>query len=315
MTTRPQAVRPRPHQSASTRWARWTRSITPYTFVLPVVVFLAALIAFPVFFNLRISFYDLRAVNLLSGDAPWVGLDNYRAVLANPLFHQAVRNTLLFTAGSIAFQLSIGLALALYYHQRFPGASWMRGLYLIAWTVPAVSVAAVFRWLFEGQVGAINHILNTVGILDTRVLWLTDPSVALGAVTVVNVWLGIPFNMALLLAALQGIPAELYEAADIDGANGFAKTRLITVPLLRPAIFAVLLLGLIYTFKVFDVVWATTQGGPFNATHLVSTLAYRQIFGQFRFGPGAAMLNLLFVVLLFVAFAYLWNLRHEEGPA
>ena len=289
------------------------RQLVNYSFVAPAAIFLVLLIAYPMAFNIRISFQDLKAVNLLRGDAPWVGLTNYRTVLADPVFRQAVRNTLTFTLGSIFFQLTIGLALALFYNQRFPGSTWMRGLYLVSWTVPAIAVAAVFRWLFDGQVGVINWLLMRLGIIDSNIFWFADPRVALGAIITVNVWLGVPFNMALLLSGLQGIPGELYEAAQIDGASRGARLRYITLPLLRPTIFAVLLLGLIYTFKVFDVVWATTQGGPFNTTHVISTLAFSNIFQQFLFGPGSAMLNLLFVVLFGVALLYLWNLRHEEA--
>jgi len=304
-------VRPaQPSQRASKRrvTARWVH----YSFVLPAALFLLVFIAYPVLFNLRMSFQDVRAANLLNGGAAWVGLDNYRTILANPVFQQAVRNTLLFTGGSVVFQLSLGLLLALFYNLTFPGSRVMRGLYLIAWTIPVIVVAAIFRWLFDGQVGVINYWLQNLSLIDDNVFWFSDPNVALGAIVFINIWLGIPFNMALLLAGLQGIPKEFYEAAEIDGASVPQRFAFITFPLLRPALFAVLLLGLIYTFKVFDVVWATTQGGPFNTTHLVATLAFRTIFGQFQFGTGAAMLNLLFVVLFAVSLLYLWTLRNEE---
>lgn len=294
-------------------FAKRSSQLVNYTFVLPATLFLLLFIAYPVFFNIRISFQDLKAINLLRGDAPFVGLANYSAVLANPLFLKAVGNTLLFTAGSIFFQVAIGLALALFYNRRFPGSLVMRGLYLIAWTIPVLVVGAVFRWMLDGQFGLINWALRSLGLIDGAVFWLSEPNLALGAVTFVNIWLGVPFNMALLLAGLQGIPHALYEAADIDGASKPAKFWTITLPILRPALLAVLLLGLIYTFKVFDLIWVMTQGGPVNATHVLSTLAYRMVFGQFSFGPGAAVLNLLFGVLFVVSLLYLWNIRREEA--
>lgn len=292
-----------------------SRRLVNYSFVLPAALFLMAFVAYPVFFNLRISFQDLRAVNLLSGDAPFVGWDNYAAIFANPVFIKAVGNTFIFTAGSIVFQLSIGLALALFYNLNFPGSRIMRGFYLIAWTIPIIVVGAVFRWMLEGQVGLFNWALRSLGIIDGPIFWLSDPNLALGAVTFVNIWLGIPFNMALLLAGLQGIPHELYEAAEIDGASRLSKFWYITLPLLRPALLAVLLLGLIYTFRVFDLIWVMTSGGPVNATHTISTFAYRTIFDQFSFGPGAAMLNLLFLVLFIISLLYLWNLRRKEATS
>lgn len=289
------------------------RALVPYTFVLPAGLFLLAMVAYPVFFNIRMSFQDLKAINLLGGDAPFVGFGNYQEIFADPIFWQVVRNTLLFTAGSLVFQISIGLALALFYNRPFPGSRVMRGLYLIAWTIPVLVVGAVFRWMLDGQVGLINWVLRDLGIIEGNVFWLSDPNLALGAVTFINIWLGVPFNMALLLAGLQGIPHELYEAADIDGANKTSKFWFVTLPILRPALFAVGLLGLIYTFKVFDLIWVTTGGGPVNATHVLSTVAFQMVFQQFSFGPGAAVLNTLFVALFFVSLLYLWTTRREEA--
>lgn len=297
----------------SAKRAGLRRQLVNYSFMLPATLFLLVFIAYPIAFNFRISFQDLKAINLLQGDAPWVGWQNYRAIFDNPLYLQAVRQTLVFTLFSVVFQLGLGLALAVFYNRPFPGSRAMRGLYLIAWTIPVVVVGIVFRWLFDGQVGVVNWLLTTLGLIEQNIYWLADLNFALPAVIVINIWLGIPFNMALLLAGLQGIPEELYEAAEIDGASGWAKFRSVTLPLLRPALIATLLLGLIYTFKVFDVIWVTTQGGPFNATHVISTLAFQQIFGQFLFGTGAAILNTLFMVLFVVSLLYLWNLRYEEA--
>ncbi len=311
MSTRKLTSPPVPRSPA--RWAGLRRGLVNYSFMLPATLFLVLFIAYPIAFNFRISFQDLKAINLLGGDAPWVGWQNYRAIFNNPLYLQAVRQTFIFTLFSVIFQLSIGLALAVFYNRPFPGSRAMRGLYLIAWTIPVVVVGIVFRWLFDGQVGVINWLLKTLGFIEQNIYWLADLNFALPAVIVINIWLGIPFNMALLLAGLQGIPEELYEAAEIDGASGWAKFRNVTLPLLRPALVATLLLGLIYTFKVFDVIWVTTQGGPFNATHVISTLAFQQIFNQFLFGTGAAVLNTLFAVLFVVSLLYLWNLRYEEA--
>ena len=312
MSTRNLTSSPVPRPRSPKRWAGLRRSLVNYSFMLPATLFLVLFIAYPIAFNFRISFQDLKAINLLRGDAPWVGWQNYRAIFSTPLYFQAVRQTLLFTLFSVVFQLGIGLALAVFYNRPFPGSRAMRGLYLIAWTIPVVVVGIVFRWLFDGQVGVINWLLETLGLIEQNIYWLADLNFALPAVIVINIWLGIPFNMALLLAGLQGIPEELYEAAEIDGASGWAKFRSVTLPLLRPALVATLLLGLIYTFKVFDVIWVTTQGGPFNATQVISTLAFQQIFNQFLFGTGAAILNTLFAALFVVSLLYLWNLRYEE---
>jgi multiple sugar transport system permease protein len=289
------------------------RSLEEYLFIVPAAIFLLLFIVFPIIFNIRISFQDLKAANLLSGDAPWVGVDNYLKILRDPVVQKAVIHSVYFTIFSVIFQSSAGLALALFYNQDFPGSRWMRGLYLLGWTMPLMVVAAIFKWLFEGQFGVVNWLLTTTGLISENINWLADIDVVLNTVVIINIWLGIPFNMALLLAGLQGIPKDVYEAARVDGAGKLYQFFYITLPLLRPALFAVLLLGLIYTLRVFDLVWATTQGGPFNASHVISTIAYRRIFEQFAFGEGAAILNLLFVVLLGISLLYIRNINREEA--
>jgi multiple sugar transport system permease protein len=286
--------------------------IVEYTFIAPMAIFLLAFIAYPVYLNVRISFQDLRAVNLVRGDVPWVGLAHYRAVLSDPLVRQSVRHLLFFTAGSLLFQVPLGLGLALYFRRSFPGAKWMRGSFLLAWTMPVVVVGAIFRWLFDSQFGVLNWLLRATGILRGNVAWLTDIHHVLPTLTAVNVWLGIPFNMALFLTGLQALPQDVFEAATVDGATSWQQFWHITLPLLRPTLVAIVLLGLIFTLRQFDLVWAMTQGGPFDASQLPSTLAYRRVFQQFEFGEGGAILNLLALLLMAIAIVYVWSIRRER---
>lgn len=293
----------------------WRRQLGNYLFVAPAGLFLLVMMVFPVLFNVQMSFRDVQAVNLLSGAAPWVGFAHYTELFADPGFWETVRQSGVFTLGSIVFQLAIGLALALFYSQRFPGATAMRALYLIAWTIPIVVSGAVWRWLLDGRFGVVNWVLGRVGMGEGSTNWLSEPELALAAVIGVNIWLGIPFNLILLLAGLQAIPGTLYEAANVDGAGPFQRFRHITLPLLRPALLAVLILGLIYTFKVFDLIWIMTGGGPIGATEVLPTLAYKLVFQQFQFGSGAAVLNLQVLVLFVLAVAYLRAQRREEAAA
>jgi multiple sugar transport system permease protein len=291
---------------------RHLKDLGNYLFVAPAALFLLAFMIYPILFNIQMSFRDMRAINLLGPGAPFAGLENYAAVISDPQFLDAVRNSVVFTVFSLLFQVGIGLALALFYNRPFPGGRAMRSLYLVAWTIPVVVAGAIFRWLLDGRAGVINWVLNSVGVVEGPVYWLTEPNTALAAVIFINVWLGIPFNLVLLLAGLQGIPRELYEAASVDGATGLSKFRYITLPLLRPALLAALILGLIYTFKVFDLIWATTRGGPVGATEVLPTLAFRRVFEQFLFGEGAAILNLMFLALFALSLVYLWLVRREE---
>lgn len=293
---------------------RGTRDrLIEYSFIAPMAIFLVAFTAYPVYLNVRISFQDLRAVNLVHGDVSWVGLANYRAVWGDPIVHAAVRHMMFFTAGSLLFQIPLGLGLALYFKRSFPGARWMRGSFLLAWTMPVVVVGAIFRWFFDSQFGVINWLLRTLGIIEQNVAWLTDVHLVLPTLTAINVWLGIPFNMALFLTGLQALPEDVFEAATVEGASPSQQLWHITLPLLRPTIIAVLLLGLIFTLRQFDLVWAMTQGGPFDASQLPSTLAYRRVFQQFEFGEGGAILNLLALLLAAIGILYVWSIHRERA--
>jgi multiple sugar transport system permease protein len=293
---------------------RWVANLGDYLFIAPAGLFLLAFMVYPVVFNISLSFRDVTAATLLDASQnTWVGLQNYAKVFANPSSSVTVVNTLVFTFFSLVFQVGLGMALAIFYTRQFPGAVAMRGLYLIAWTIPTVVSGAVFRWLLEGEAGVINFFLRSFGIIQGPVFWVSDANTALASVIFVNIWLGLPFNLTLLIAALQGLPHEVFEAASIDGASSWQKFRFITLPMLRPALLSVLVLGLIYTFKVFDLVFIITGGGPLNASEVVSTLAYKLVFRQFQFGEGAAVLNLLFVLLFILSLFYIRTTQREEA--
>jgi multiple sugar transport system permease protein len=284
-----------------------------YLFVAPAGLFLLVFMLYPVLFNVSLSFRDVTAATLLDTTRnTFVGLENYARVFNDPAFVTTVTNTLVFTFFSLVFQLGLGMALAIFYTRRFPGSVAMRGLYLIAWTIPTVVSGSVFRWLFEGEAGVVNFFLRSLGLIHSSIFWTSDANTALLSVIVVNIWLGLPFNLTLLIAALQGLPHEVFEAASIDGANGWQQFRFVTLPMLRPALLSILVLGLIYTFKVFDLVFIVTGGGPLNASDVVSTLAYKLVFRNFLFGQGAALLNLLFLLLFVLSLFYIRTTQREE---
>jgi multiple sugar transport system permease protein len=216
-----------------------------------------------------------------------------------------------FTIACIALQFSIGLALAMFFVKPFPGASTMRALLVLGWLLPGVVTGNLFRWMLDGDYGVITWLVSTVGLGDHA--WLVNPDAALWAAVATNVWVGIPFNMILLLPALQAIPQGLYEAAEIDGAGAWQRFRHITIPLLRPAALSVILLGVIYTFKVFDLIYVLTGGGPVDATTVLPIYIFEISLEFFRFGEGAAASTLLLLGMLAVAAGYLWLIRREEA--
>jgi multiple sugar transport system permease protein len=299
-----------PARGAAVR--RRGRLLADWAFLLPALVFVAVTMLYPVASNLRMSLFAVDVMTFLRGGAPFVGLGNYQTLLADPGFRHALGLSLLFTGGSLVFQFFIGFALALFFNRPFPGNGLLRALLLLAWLLPTVVSGSLFRWMLDGDFGVLNWALVSLGLLDDGRYWLIEPGTALAGTILANVWVGIPFNMALLLAGLQSIPTTLYEAAAVDGAAGWQRFTSITLPLMRPVALGVLLLGLIYTFKVFDLIYVMTGGGPVDATTVLPIYTYKLTFSFFRFGEGAAAATLLLVGLVGVAVLYLWAARRED---
>lgn len=176
---------------------------------------------------------------------------------------------------------------------------------MMPWMIPITVTALIFKFIFSSNVGILNQALQALHLIDTPIDWLTQPGTAMFALIVANIWIGIPFNMILISTGLSTIPQELYESASVDGANKIQQFFRITLPLLKPAIESVLILGFIYTFKVFDLVYVMTKGGPVNSTHMLSTYSYKLSFEMFKYSKGAAVANILFVILLCASLLYL----------
>ena len=291
------------------------RHLGSYVFLVPAIAYMAFTMLYPVYSNVRMSLHEVDIGTFLSGDQPWAGFANYRTLLEDPAFWKAVRLSLTFTAGSIVFQFTIGFLLALLFSQPFPGNNLLRSLLLLGWLMPTVLSGSIFRWILDGDYGVLNYALSNLSLINENQYWLIDPKTALLGTIIANIWVGIPFNMLLLLAGLQSIPTTLYEAASIDGANGRQRFWSITLPLMRPVALSVVLLGLIYTFKVFDLVYIMTGGGPVDATTVLPIFTYQQTFQFFQFGLGAASATLLLLALLVVAAGYVALTQREEAAA
>lgn len=267
--------------------------------------------AYPLIFGVRMSFENYGFAALVHGGGPFNGLTNYRQAVDDSVLKTALRNTVLFTVLSVVFQLGLGLAIAMLLNQRFFLAGILRRFVLVPWLIPLLAVGTVFSLLFGDQGGFINTELQQLGIISHPVAWLIDPTPAIASIIIVNIWAGLPFNIIVLHSGLQDIDGIYYEAARIDGAGAWQRFRQITLPLLRPVLLIVLMLGIIYTVKAFDIVIVMTNGGPNNATQLLSTWAYTQTFSNFNFGQGAAIGNILLVISMVIAMFYLRSLRRE----
>lgn len=284
-------------------------------FVAPAVIYMFTFIGYPIVSNFILSFQDITVMTINSPDKPLIGFDNYIRAFQDPVVGTAVWNTLLFTVSCIVFQFIIGFALALFFKKGFKLAKPVRGLMMIPWMIPITITGLMFRFLFASNVGVINELLMIIGIINDPIDWLLQPGTAMLSIIIANIWIGIPFNMILLSSGLSLIPEELYESASIDGASKVQNFRYITLPMMRSTIEAVLILGFIYTFKVFDLVYVMTQGGPVDSTQLLSTYAYKLSFSLFRYSDGATVANILFVILFAVSLLYLRFVNTNEGEA
>lgn len=281
-------------------------------FVLPALLFMLIFVGYPIISNFILSFQDVTVKTINAAVKPLVGFDNYVKLLQDPVLQHSVWNTLLFTVLSLVFQFSLGFLLALFFTKKFSFSKPIRGLLMMPWMIPVTITALMFKFMFSSNVGIINQVMQFLHIISQPIDWLTSPNTAMFALIFTNIWIGIPFNTILLSSGLTLIPKELYESAAIDGANKAQTFFKITVPLLKPTIQSVLILGFVYTFKVFDLVYVMTNGGPVNSTHLLSTYSYKLSFSLFKYSQGATAANILFVILFCVSLVYLKLVYNDE---
>ena len=274
-------------------------------FALPAVVYMLIFVGYPIVHNIILGFQDVDVMNFLRGQKHFVGFENYVELFHDAVFFKSVGNTFVFTVCCLFFQFLIGFALAMFFNRKFSFARPVRGILMMPWMIPMTNTALMFKFMFSTKVGVVNNILTGLGITSANIEWLTDQNIAMIPVIIANVWIGIPFNMILISTGLTSIPGEVYESAAIDGAGPFQQFIRITLPLMRSTIESILVLGFIYTFKVYDLVYVMTSGGPVNSTQLMSTYSYKLSFDNFLYSKGSAVANALLVILLLVGIVYL----------
>lgn len=283
-----------------------------YLYVAPALIYMLFFVGYPIVSNLILSLQDVTVTTLTAEKKPWIGFQNYVELFQDDVLKSSIINTLIFTLACLGIQFIIGMLLALFFNKKFSFAKPIRGILMMPWMIPITITALMFKFIFSSNVGILNQALQILHMIDKPIDWLTQPHTAMFALIVANIWIGIPFNMILISTGLSTISEDLYESASIDGANRIQKFFKITLPLLRPAIESVLILGFIYTFKVFDLVYVMTNGGPVNSTHMLSTYSYKLSFEIFKYSKGAAVANILFVILLCVSLLYLKCVYSDE---
>jgi multiple sugar transport system permease protein len=278
---------------------------------VPALGYLIFAFAIPIVYNLVLSFEQTSPATISHLTAPFAGLSNYTSTLKDPTADSAIIRTFSFTVLSLLFQFLIGFALALLFNLRFPLNRFTRSLILVPWLLPLLVTGTIFKFLFQLEAGAVNQILSDLHLIAAPIGFELSPGWAYVTVLITNIWIGVPFFTVLLYSALQDVPTDLLDAARIDGAGAWRRLTRVTLPIIRPVIEVVFVLGFVFTIKVFDVVIGLTNGGPANSTQLIATWAYNLSFQEFDYGAGAAMNTVLLLIALVAAPLYLWLNRQS----
>ena len=285
--------------------------IWPYLLIAPALFIVAAVVFVPVANAILMSFqsYDLRRPR----DIVFIGLANYIEVFHDSIFWGSLFRTALWVIFGVGFQFLFGFILANFLNKSFKGCGIIRSVSLIPWVTPGVLIGLMWRWIYDGSYGVLNDLLKKVGLIDMPIPFLAQESTVMPSVIVTIIWQGIPFFALMLLAGLQGVPAELYEAADIDGANGAQKLFRITIPSIKNTIFVTTLLRIIWVANSVDVIFSMTGGGPAYASQTLSVYIFNKA-NSLNLGYSSTMSLLLTILLLVVAIPYLKSMfRNQEG--
>jgi multiple sugar transport system permease protein len=285
------------------------RERSAYGFLAP------GLILFSIFtvFALGFAFYlTFREWNILEPEKPFIGLQNYQDLVHDKDFGRSIINTAYFTGASVPLGMLVGLAVALLLNQPIRGRGILRTLYFLPTVTPFVVAAIIWKWLYNGDFGLFNYYLLKTHLITQPLVWLSDKNLAMPAVVLMSVWTSVGFSMVVYLAALQGIPGELYESARIDGAGAWARFRYVTLPMLSPSTLFLMVIGIIYSFQVFTQIFVMTSGGPVNRTTTMVYYIYEAAFRFYEMGYASTLAYALFVLLLVFTFIQLRIYRKAD---
>jgi ABC-type sugar transport system permease subunit len=271
--------------------------------ILPSLLIILGISLQPILSTLFLSLFETtRGIN---AEQTFVGLGNYLALLRDSVFWITIGRTLYFTLVSVGLELILGIAIAQLIHSHPPGWQFLRTSLIIPWAVPTIVNGTMWRWIYNADYGALNGLLLQLGLIDKYIPWLTKPDVAMNLVIIADIWHSVPFIALILQAALATLPADLEEAAAVDGANALQRFLLIRLPLLRPAILVALVIRTVEAFRVFDIIYVITNGGPANGTVTISYLTYLEMFSFGHLGRGSALSFMISLFTLIMAFIYI----------
>lgn len=276
-----------------------SRGIAPYILVLPLFLMLVGTYVFPFFYNIYISFtnFSLAKINF-----DFVGLENYKMILSDPLTWKAISRTIAYTTINVSLITTGGIIIAFLMIQKMPGSSILKVFLVIPWIVPEVVTGYVWRWMLISDYGIINHVLKSIGIIDSTFSWFTNPVRGFSAILLANTWRGLPFISLLVYARLSTLPRDHLDASKVDGANKLLTFKAVIYPYIEPVVKRAVLLAYFWTFNSFALIFTMTGGGPMNMTTTIPVLIQRTAFHYFRMGEGAtqAVITLLILLLTYL---------------
>ena len=289
-----------------------TKKIMPYMYLVPSTVIMAVMLGFPIVYNIVISFFDWT---LMNKDKTFNGFTNYINVLSDDKFLKILMITIIWTLLGVVLQMGIGIGMALFTDSITRGKKYLRTIMLIPWIIPGVVTALMWRWMMQADVGIINAVIKQLGMSDKNILFLSDTSIVLIVLVLINTWKAAPFWFLMITASLQNKPTDQIEAALIDRAKYRHILRYVIMPHLAPTIASTGILTTIWTLNYFDLIWVTTKGGPMNATSTLPVYTYRMAFEFNDFGGSAAVAVISLVLVSLICIPYVrkmfQNLKYE----
>lgn len=287
------------------------RKREPWLFLLPVLVVLLLLFGYPLINSIVMAFqnYKLTAPN----DIYFNGFENFKKLFGDPDGLMILKNSIIYVVISVAGQFMLGLTLALALKKQFKGRGLYQSIVFLPWAFSGFVVGLIFRWSFNGEYGVVNNLLMKLGIIDNNIAWLGTPGYSLAVVIIAMIWMGIPFFAIMILAALQSIPADVYEAADVDGCGTVRQFFQITLPYIKPTLITTVLLRTIWIFNSLDLVVIITDGGPANSSQTLPAYMYSKAFGSYDFGFAAALGVMLMIILGLYALIFLKVTKYDKA--
>jgi multiple sugar transport system permease protein len=286
------------------------KAVYPLLWILPSVALMVAIVVVPIVDLFITSFSEVGLSGLREG---FNGVENYVSLFQDPVFPRVLINTLIWTVAIVGITIILSLGIASLLNEKFVGRRLVRAALIVPWAVSLLITAVIWKWIFDFRYGTLNLILKELGIIEKNVNWLAQPATSFPAMIAVGIFVSLPFTSFVLLAGLQAISAELYEAARVDGANRWKRFVHITLPQLRPTLTVAVVLNTIYVFNSFPIVWAMTRGEPLNKTDIIFTYLYKLGFEERQLGVAAAVSVISFLILIAFSASYVWFVTRREN--